>query len=336
MIESLPMTRRRFTKLTAGAIAAAGMGLGVVSPEVRAAGASIATLLSIDPVTLEYKVFGPCCYFCQDYMIVSHYQPVVLCEVVKGGGDTVIGQPVGGPLSAGVDSNDYTSMHVRLWQIPDWAINIAMAGQGCKMCGVDEATSSATKSMLSTSMCSAGTDKLVGMATEQVNNAIPNCYPRLLYSTESDPAWNTGCRDWLMFPPTDLECSTLGSTIGNMFGLERCIGTKWGPLYPRQMASLRDNPIVAAGIAAYRALHIARNALGSLPFDTSMTVGRLQQTTPMVTTGSSPGSFMLDKQMLLGPVATNHIYTFVWWLPVVCCKSYDEIFGFCTPSSPCS
>lgn len=336
MIEPMKMTRRRFNKLTAGAITAAAMGLGVVSTEARAAGVNLATLLTIDPLTLEYKVFGPCCYFCQHYMIVSHYQPVVLCEVVKGGGDSAMGQPIAGPLSAGVDNNDYTSMHVRLWQIPDWAVNIAMAGQGCKMCGVNEAMSTATKSILSTSMCSAATDKVVGIATQQLNKALPNCFPRLLYTTESDPAWNTGCRDWLMITPTDLECSTLGATIGNMFGLERCIGTKWGPLYPRQMATPRDNPIVAAGIAAYRALHIARNALGSLPFDTSMTIGKLQQTSPMVTAGFSPGSFLLDAQMLLGPVAPDHIYTFVWWLPVVCCKTYDEIFGFCPPVSPCA
>lgn len=339
MIETLPLTRRRFNKLSAAAIAASALGLGVVSPEARATMASMATLLFVDPVTLEYKVFGPCCYFCQDYMIVSHYQPVVLCEVVKGGGDTVVGQPVAGPLSAGVDSNDYTSMHVRLWEIPDWAVNIAMLGQGCKMCGVDQAKSTATPNVLNggmTSICSAATDKLMGVATSAVNNALPNCFPKLLYTTEADPAWNTGCRDWLMFTPTEIECSAIGSTISSMFGFERCIGTQWGPLFPRQMASHNDNPVVAAGIAAYRALHIARNAVGSLPFDTSMMVGRLQQTYPSTTIGLGAGSFALDTFIRLHNVSLSEIYTFVWWLPVVCCKEYDEIFGFCEPAVPCS
>ncbi|MFL1449318.1 twin-arginine translocation signal domain-containing protein [Pseudomonas tritici] len=334
MIDEMP--RRQFLKLSGALAAAAAFGLGVYTPQARAALLNLATLLTIDPITLEYKVFSSCCYFCQDYLIVSHYQPVILCEVVKGGGDTALGQPMGGLLSVGVDNNDYTSMHVRLWQIPDWAINLAMLGQGCKMCGVDAATSPASPSILSQSLCSAGTDQLVAKATEALNSAMPDCYPKLLYTTESDPTWNTGCRDWLMFTPTDLECSTIGSAISSMFGFERCIGSQWGPLYPRQMATPRDNPIVAAGIAAYRALHIARNALGTLPFDTSMTVGRLQQTSPMVTIGRNPGSMLLDLQMLLGPVAIDHIYTFVWWLPVVCCKTYDEIFGFCEPSSPCS
>ncbi|MPQ69262.1 twin-arginine translocation signal domain-containing protein [Pseudomonas sp. MWU12-2323] len=333
MIDELP--RREFLKLSAVAAVAAALGLGVYTPKARAMAASIATLLTIDPVTLEYKVFSPCCYFCPDYLIVSHYQPTVLCEVIKGGGDTVLGQPIAGPLSAGVASDDYTSTHVRLWQIPDWAINIAMAGQGCKMCGVDEASSPPVAALPVTSLCSVATDKLVGAATAAANKALPGCFPKLLYTTESDPAWNTGCRDWLMFPPTDLECSAIGATISSMFGFERCIGTRWGPLYPRQMATPRGNPIVSAGIAAYRALHIARNALGTLPFDTSMSVGRLQQTSPMVTVGWGPGSVILDTEMLLGPVSPEHIYTFVWWLPVVCCKKYSEIFGFCTPSTPC-
>lgn len=335
MIEEMP--RRQFLKLSAAASAAAAFGFGVYTPSAKAASTNIAQLLSIDPATLEYKVFSSCCYYCQDYMIVSHYQPTVLCEVIKGGGDTALGQTMGGLLSAGVDDNDYTSMHVRLWQIPDWAIDLAMMGQGCKMCGVESAESQATTSLLSTSLCSAATDSIVSMATDQINQQLPDCFPKLLYTTESDPAWNTGCRDWLMFIPTDLECSSIAQSITSMFGIgERCIGTKWGPLYPRQMATPRDNPIVAAGVASYRALHIARNALGSLPFDTAMTTGKLQQTSPLTTVGFGPGSMMLDMQMLLGTVATNHIYTFVWWLPVVCCKTYDEIMGLCTPDMSCS
>lgn len=336
MIETLPLTRRRFNKLSAAAVAMSAVGLGVVSPKVRAEGTSIAELLSIDPATLEYKVFSSCCYYCQDYMIVSHYQPVVLCEVIKGGGDTAIGQSTGGGLSAGVDENDYTSMHVRLWEIPDWAVNIAMAGQGCKMCGVDAAKSSDTSFGGGSGVCSAVTDKIVAEATEQVNDAMPDCFPKLLYSTESDPAWNTGCRDWLMFTPTELECSSIGSSISNMFGMERCIGTKWGPLYPRQMATNNDNPVIGAGIAAYRALHIARKALGSLPFDTAISVGKLQQTSPDASVGFGAGSLALDTYIRLHNVNFSHIYTFVWWLPVVCCKTYDEIFGMCEPEMPCS
>ena len=103
-----------------------------------------------------------------------------------------------------------------------------------------------------------------------------------------------------------------------------------------QTAIIASILFVAAGIAAYRALHVARNAIATLPFDTTLTVGKLQQTSPIPTVGFGAGSMLLDAQMLLSPVSPNQIYTFVWWLPVVCCKSYDEIFGFCSPSMPCS
>lgn len=333
MIDALP--RREFLKLSTAAVAAGAVGLGVYTPEARAMSASIAHLLSVDPVTLEYKIFGPCCYFCPNYVVVSHFQPVILCEVIKGGGDSVIGNPIAGPLSAGVDNNDYTSMHVRLWQIPDWAINIAMAGQGCKMCGVNKAKRPGARALTSTSLCTAATDKLIGKATGVLNSVLPTCFPQLLYTTETDPAWNTGCRDWLMIPPTELECSILGSSISSMFGFERCIGNKWGPLYPRQMASSNDNPVIAAGIAAYRALHIARNAIGSLPFDTSLIVGKLQETSPNLTIGLRAGGLPLDTMVRVGHISLSHIYTFVWWVPVVCCKKFDEIFGFCPPQVPC-
>ncbi|MDF5937105.1 hypothetical protein P4126_31805 [Pseudomonas aeruginosa] len=70
--------------MSAAASAAAAIGFGVKTQEAAAMSASIATLLFIDPITLEYKIFGPCCHFCPDHLIVSHYQPVALVEVIKG------------------------------------------------------------------------------------------------------------------------------------------------------------------------------------------------------------------------------------------------------------
>ncbi len=323
-------------KLSVAAVAAGATGLGVFTPSARAATISLVQLLSIDPVSLEYKIFSPCCYFCPNYVVVSHYQPVVLCEVIKGGGDSAVGGgiAVGSPLSAGVDKNDYTTTHVRLWEIPDWAVNVAMGGQGCKMCGVNSARRGPAMTV-NASVCGPAADVLVGAAMQAVNSVVPSCFPRLLYTTESDPTWNTGCRDWAMLTPTGIECSALGSAVSSMFGFERCIGSSWGPLYPRQMATNNDNPAINAGIAAYRALHVARNAVRSLPFDTSLMVGKLQQTTPHLTVALGAGSLALDTMMRLGNISLDHTYTFVWWAPVVCCKEYSEIFGLCPPQIPC-
>lgn len=328
------LSRRKFVKLSTAAVVAASTGLGIVSKEAQAFGTNIVQLISVDPATLQYKVFSTCCWYCPKYFIVSHYQPVALIEVIKGGGDTVIGNPVGGINSVGVDETDYTSMAARIWQLPDWAIDMAMAYQGCKMCGVDAARSPAFPNQDSAGACGAASDALMKQATQQAGALLPACFPKLLYTTETDPTWNTGCRDILKSPLGPMECSTFNSVF-QVPGDETCIGTKWGPLYPRQMASHEEHGAIAAGIAAYRALHLSRFAAGMFPFDASISVGKLQQTSPMTTVGLGAGSPGLDTQMRAGPVSPTSIYSFVWWVPVICCKSYDEIVGLCSPSMPC-
>ncbi len=328
------ISRRKFLKLSGAAAVAASTGLGIFSKEAQAFGTNIVQLLSVDPATLEYKVFSPCCWYCPSYLVVSHYQPVALIEVIKGGGDSIVGNPIGGINSVGVDENGYTSMAARIWEIPDWAVDVAMAYQGCKMCGSNAARSPAIVNPVSSGICGAASDTLMRQATQQLGGLLPACFPRLLYTTETDPTWNTGCRD--VFRPNlgPIQCNTFSSMF-QLPGSESCIGTKWGPIFPRQMATHEDHGAIAAGIAAYRALHLSRFAAGMLPFDASVAVGKLQQTSPMTTVGFGPGSLALDTQMRLGPVSPTGIYSFVWWVPVVCCKSYDEIVGLCTPTIPC-
>lgn len=328
------ISRRKFIKLSTAAAVASSTGLGILSKEAQAFGTNIVQLLSVDPATLEYKVFSPCCWYCPDYLVVSHYQPVVLIEVIKGGGDTVIGNPIGGINSVGVDQTDYTSMAARIWQLPDWAIDMAMAYQGCKMCGVNAAKSPAFTNPASAGTCGAASDGLMKQATQQAGALLPACFPKLLYTTETDPTWNTGCRDTLKSVLGPIQCNTFSSMF-QIPGNEACIGTKWGPLYPRQMATHEDHGAITAGIAAYRALHLSRFAAGMLPFDASIAVGKLQQTSPLTTVGFGAGSLALDTQMRIGPVSPTGIYSFVWWVPVVCCKSYDDIVGLCKPRMPC-
>lgn len=331
----MPITRRKFMKLSAAACAAAAVGLGVKSPKAWAFDTSIVQLISVDPATLEYSVYGPCCYWCEDYLIVSHYQPVAIIEVIKGGGDSAMGQSVGSLLSSGVDNNDYTSMQVRIWEAPEWAIDMAMAYQSCKLCGVDQARTENVSSTNTTDVCGAAANKLIQTAVEQFNENMPDCFPKLIYDTEMDPTWNTGCRDLATASGLGLlECNTFTSMF-NLFGQERCIGMKWGPLYPRQMASHNDNAAIAAGIAAYRAIHVSGFAIGSFPFNAALSVGKLQQTAPHVTVGFQAGSMSLDTAMRVNPVSLEEIYAFVWWVPVGCCKTYDEVMGMCEPNMSC-
>lgn len=326
----MEVSRRRFVKMSATASAAAALGFGVRSAEAAAMSASIASLIIVDPVTLEYKIFGPCCHFCPDHLIVSHYQPVALVEVIKGGGDSVIGQPVGGPFSVGTDRNSYTTMAVRIWQLPDWAIDVAMGGQSCKLCGVKAARRHNISLSSKFDMCGAAANPVVSKAVSAFNGALPNCFPKLLYSTEFDPTWNTGCRDIVAAESiAGVVCNPLTGSF-SVPGMEVCIG-QWGGLYPRQMASHNDNASIAAGIAAYRAIHLSGFTIGTFPFSAALSVGKLQQTKPWPTVGFKAGSKLLDSAMRLYPVSLEEMYAFVWWTPVVCCKDYEDIMGWCTP-----
>lgn len=326
----MDFSRRTFVKVSAAGAAILATGMGVYTPKVKAASAGIASLLSIDPATLEYKVFSTCCYWCTDEYIVSHYQPVAIIEVIKGGGDDAIsGQETGSLFSTGVDNNDYSTFEARIWEIPEWAIAVAMAYQDCKLCGIDAARSGNTTLSSTTSAC-AQTDQLVSKAVSEFNEQMPDCMPKLLYSTEFDPSWRTGCRDWAHASLSNpVTCNDVTGNI-SFFGMEICIGAKWGPLYPRQMATPNDSAPIAAGIAAYRAIHISAFADDSFPFNGALSVGKLQQTSPAVTVGFTAGSMALDTAMRQGSVDTTHTYTFVWWVPVSCCKTYDEIMGLCS------
>lgn len=337
----ISLTRRKFVKLSTAAASLAAVGFGVRSPKAQAEAIDLVKLLVVDPLTLEYKVFSPCCYLCPTYLVVSHYQPVIFCEVIKGQ-DSIAGvSTLKSPLQVGVDENGYTAFHVRLWEIPDWAVEAAMAGQACKLCGTDFAYFPTIADSSDAGTCGAATDSLLTNMVGDITDEF-SCVPKMIYSTESDPTWNTGCRDWAKtLNLGDFRCSVgAGNIGGGLFGKDRCIGSHWGPVYPRQMASNWDNPNIAAAVAAYRALNVARNALGVVDYDTSVSLGKLQQTVPNITIGYPPGSTqahnaLVTKKISNSVAGMNHQFGFVWWVPVVCCKDYNEIFGVCTPTIGC-
>lgn len=333
----MPITRRRFMKMSAASSAALTIGVGVKSPTALAIDASIATLVTVDPLTLEYKVFGPCCHLCPNKLIVSHYQPVAIVEVIKGGGDSLTGAGLGTPFSSvGVDKNDYTTFSVRIWELPDWAIDVAMGGQGCKLCGVKKAKRPNAPVKVPGGVCGPMVDAGMGAALGAINSALPACFPKMLYNSELDPAWRTGCRDsGVAAAVGTLACSNGFTSSLSFMGGEICIGPKWGPLYPRQMASIQDNASIAAGIAAYRAIHVSGFSLRTFPFNAAQMVGKLQQTAPFVTPGFKAGSTLLDSAMRAYPISPMHTYAFTWWVPVKCCKKVSQIAGACTPQVPC-
>ncbi|MEE8056760.1 MAG: hypothetical protein V3T17_02825 [Pseudomonadales bacterium] len=266
---------------------------------------------------------------------MSHYQPVAFVEVHKGS------------LIAAVHNheNGHKPFDVRIWSIPDAIVNIAMAGQGCKICGESSAKMSGFASKLTgiasklATACGGSnllSDALMNGIKDFANGGLPSCAPTLIYDSGSDVAWKTGCRDIILATVAvgaEMRCRIPTSYISNTF-ISDCMG-KWGSVYPRQMIQKNDNPIIASAMAAYRAIHLSAFSLDTFPYSASATLGKLQMVSPYVSVGFAPGSAPLDKQLLFFPAREAATYTYVWWVPVTCCKSTREIAGLCSQGSSC-
>lgn len=70
----------------------------------------------------------------------------------------------------------------------------------------------------------------MGAALGAINSALPACFPKMLYNSELDPAWRTGCRDsGVAAAVGTLACSNGFTSSLSFMGGEICIGPKWGP-----------------------------------------------------------------------------------------------------------
>lgn len=350
------MNRRNFIKNSlAIATAAAASPISPLLTELSKASdfQAIADLLNVDSSTLAYKVLSICCQYCMDYFVVSHYQPVAIIEVTKSPKEGLIsgGGSFGSAMSAvqGLDNtarNDsqYNSYSARIWEVPDWALSIAMNFMSCKMCGKDLAEEPGSDMSNWDSMkefacpgSAATTNEMMNM----INDQMPDCMPKLLYDTATDADWRYGCRD-LDNATLSMTCtiggdgdSGLGNFIGGLFDDEDppCIGG-WGATYPRQMAAVDSDPRRAAAVAAVRAVSIAKQ-MGQFKFMTDWDLCKLQQTYPTKQVGYKPGSEDGWDELQSEDASTEGVYAFTWWATVGCCKTMDEIMGFCAPDMNC-
>lgn len=339
------LDRRAFLKqaaqvsaLATTAISAAGMTQnatagcgGMISPPATG---SIADLLRIDPLTLEYKVGSRCCWYCTD-RIVSHYQPVALIEVMRGGGDSVVSDAgFKSPyLATHVDTRNFLTHDVRIWELTDGIIDPAMAFQGCKLCGIDAAKRRGTLNNLTSSTSCGDAGSLFTAMQDMMSSILPSCFPKLVYDTSLDITWRLGCNDvGFRNQITDDICRSGGgnSLIGSLLGKEDdCIG-EWAAMKPRQMAIVRNDPRLSSAITAVRAVSLARS-YGLFKFDNTVAKCRIQPVYPVAGTGHNPGSDEATEQVFCNEVNDDGRYAYVWWVPVTCCKSITAIKGLCLP-----
>lgn len=327
--------------------------------------------LSIDPMTLAYVAGGQCCWHCPTRRRVFHYAPVAFVELFKGRRDSMffpytnqIGSILGG--TTGEPQGQGWQWEARVWDIPDAAIDIAMHFQSCKLCPRSAARvgrmAAVNSHILNTVIAAECPGVLAKEVLDQffveVSASIPlaACFPKILYdSTVDTQNWHEGCRDTLLAAQMNSMMETSGaaaicgvpfaSQIQSMFGgggglraaLEPCVG-QWGYLFPRQMHAVHDSMVIGAALTAYRALHVARYSLGTMPYDVSLN-GKLQMTWPTSGVGFTPGTdpllYETFNALSLNPLRNDGRFGFVWWVPVACCKSFWHIYGACVPLENC-
>jgi hypothetical protein len=175
---------------------------------------------------------------------------------------------------------------------------------------------------------------LLGAFDATVSEAL--CTPKPVYLSEIDvPNWRTGCGDAALsalMTAHSLTCEGangaldfigVGQAFGSLIGPDACLG-KWGPLYPRQMRDRGNNPVAASARAAYRALSLARQSFGSLPFPVGLD-GRMQQVYPKASLCFPPGVPLPTP--LVGNVSDNGVYGWVYWRPATCCVPKAGVGG---------
>jgi len=278
----------------------------------------LARRISPDPNCTRVQVQGLC--FCGARPCgfrVRMYVPVALVETVRAPGDSLLAVPGAGvPEAAGTVSSSHAALdntaEAHAWLLGNTAW--LFSGQlPCLPCQPSDARSPPPPpSSLSDVMCDPAS-AVVQALTGSVQSGLGPPLASLAYASEADAVnWRTGCRDLL----------AIDTWSGQLAGLGR-----WGSLYPRQMRDLGTAPVVYSAKTAYRALSIAREQLGTLPFPVDL-AGRMQQAYPAVSTCFDVGEQPLPQAPASErPVATSGDGRYGWfyWRPVSCCVGFESL-----------
>lgn len=277
------------------------------------------------------------------------YVPVAYVETTAQPGESTVKSPallpllassVSGPvLSQARSVTDHTA-EAHVYTIPDRLVLSAKLGPVNMVCTPSDAvlphaqgpadtaaflTRDATCGAIGT-VASSMAQSLAGAFDGTISEAL--CTPKPAYLSEIDvPNWRTGCGDAMLtklMAAHSLTCEGANGAadfmgaaqaFGSLVGPDACLGA-WGPLYPRQMRDKGNNPVAASARTAYRALSLARQSFGSLPFPVGRE-GFMQQAYPEAGRCFTPGTPM--QTTLTGKVSKDGAYGWVYWRPVTCC-----------------
>jgi len=248
---------------------------------------------------------------------VQRYVAVAVVETTRAPGDSVLSAGlVGLPALAGeatvssaLSATDNTS-EAHVWTLPA----VAPSALACATCTA--ASALAPLAVLDASAGSCGP----AAAVAQALSAVPPSFigpwaPRLAYASEIDALnWRTGCRD-LANPATSATLALPGCLLG---AGPLCLG-QWGLLVPRQMRDLGPSPLLYAAKTAVRALSIARDQLGTLPYPVD-TDGKLQQIYPTRSACIRIGQALAAWPAAAAPqLSPDGRHAWLYWRPSQCC-----------------
>ncbi|HEV3019493.1 MAG TPA: hypothetical protein VGY49_10775 [Burkholderiaceae bacterium] len=281
----------------------------------------LAGRISPDPACTRVQFLGPCwCGMVPCGYRLWMYVPVAFVETVRAPGDSLLALPLPGSsatAAAGTVSSTHSSLdntaEVHVWQLSDTAW--MLSGQPpCLQCRPSDARAPAPPTSAAADAACDPASAAVAAIIANGASSVGSVVPALAYASETDEVnWRTGCRDLLAIDSwLDAEPVTLGG---------------WGTLYPRQMRDLGTPPVVYSAKTAFRALSIARDQLGTLPYPVDR-LGRMQQAYPAVSTCFDIGEQPLPQAPgSARPVQTSADGRYGWfyWRPTTCCVDSNSL-----------
>ncbi len=304
---SFALPRRAGVPCAAALLAAALLAAGARAQAGTAGG--VGRFLHPDALCADAHVVGQClCAGAPCGLRVEQFVPVAFVETTRRPGDSLLAgalanllsPTVAGTASSSLSDTDNTA-EAHVWSLPAGPL----PGVPCLGCaplpvpaGVAAVAAAAAR---------------VGM-------------PTLVYASEVDAFnWRTGCRD-LADPAIQVAALQWRCAAAAAAGFDAgaappyCLG-RWGLMVPRQMRDIGPTPPLYSAKTAMRAMSIAREQLGTLPYPVDA-AGKLQQVYPAPSACFRVGQLPLPQAPdSPRPVvrSTDGRYAWLYWRRSSCC-----------------
>ncbi len=329
--------------MTAASLVHAQASLRPMSPP------EIAGRVNWQPQCSNYAILGYC--YCNGVPCawhVAHYLPVSFIETVRRPGETlVVGLDFSQmSLAAGAGLAGHTrqinqegmdnTFEARNYSLPEQYLQWETGCMTCKSSYAKVPYSDTSNGLVGnwgSGACGTLSNVLNKLTSFQRDSGSgQGTSMSLYYASEADALhWRTGCRDVSLTNLLRSNAFTCGANglaefagaaepMAQLLGRDACIGN-WSPHYPRQMRTRGPTQVIAAAVAAYRSISIARTDTQTFPFPVD-TAGKFQLAYPKISQCVRPGKLPLPTDMRPSP---DGAFGWIYWRPVSCCIPFEVV-----------